>query len=64
MTFSAFAGEFEEVCQRHDAFVEQGRLELMAEQPVGGREPGRALQSGALELDLQELDHSPLAIEF
>ena len=32
MTFmQADTGEFEAVCQHHDAFVEQGRLELMAE---------------------------------
>lgn len=52
MTFSAIPGEFEEVCQRHDAFVEQGRLELIAEQGTD-HEVGRV--AFAIERSLQEL---------
>ncbi|HET7556759.1 MAG TPA: hypothetical protein VFK08_01645 [Rhodanobacteraceae bacterium] len=52
MTFSAIPGEFEEVCQRHDAFVEQGRLELIAEQGTD-HDAGRV--AFAIERSLQEL---------
>jgi hypothetical protein len=60
MTFSAFAGEFEEVCQRHDAFVEQGRRELMAEQLHGNEGTG---QPGSIERDIRDLDQAQISIE-
>jgi len=63
MTFSAIPGEFEEVCQRHDAFVEQGRLELMAEQVHANGEIERAGHINAIERNLQELDYTLDSIE-
>lgn len=54
MTFmQSEIGEFEEVRQRHDAFMEMGRLELMAEEL---RAQGDAERSGSIERHLQELD--------
>lgn len=54
MTFmQAEIGEFEEVRQRHDAFVELGRLELMAEEL---RTQGDAEKLGSIERHMQELD--------
>jgi len=44
--------EFEEVRQRHDAFVELGRLELMAEEL---RTHGNAEQLSSIEHHIQEL---------
>lgn len=53
MTFlQAEFGEFEEVRQHHDAFMELGRLELMAEEL---RSQGNAEQLGSVERHMQEL---------
>ncbi|HET9835133.1 MAG TPA: hypothetical protein VFP88_02125 [Rhodanobacteraceae bacterium] len=46
-------GEFEEVRQHHDAFMERGRLELIAEQL---RAQGDAERLGSVERHMQELD--------
>jgi hypothetical protein len=46
-------GEFEDVRQRHDAFMERGRLELIAEQL---REKGDAERLSSVERHMQELD--------
>jgi hypothetical protein len=53
MTFlQAEFGEFEEVRQRHDAFMELGRLELMADEL---RTQGDAEQLSSIERHMQEL---------
>ena len=52
MTFmQADVAEFEEVRQHHDAFVEQGRLELMAEEQ---RAQGNAGQLDSTERNVRE----------
>ena len=49
MTFmQAEIGELEEVRQRHDAFVELGRLELMAEE-IRSRETDATRTTGLLD---------------
>jgi hypothetical protein len=58
MTFIAEIGELEEVRQHHDAFVELGRLELMAEQL---RTQGDAEQLVSVERHMQELGSAPKA---
>lgn len=54
MTFmQADIGELEEVRQRHDAFMERGRLELIAEKL---RAQGDAERLSSIERHMQELD--------
>lgn len=58
MTFmQAEIAEFEEVRQRHDAFVERGRLELMAEElRANGEERAELLDS--IERHMHEIDEA------
>ena len=59
MTFmQAEIGELEEVRQHHDAFVERGRLELIAEEL---RAQGDAERLSSVERHLQELDSAQRA---
>ncbi|MGN6313491.1 MAG: hypothetical protein ACTHMO_07015 [Rhodanobacteraceae bacterium] len=58
MTFmTADLNEYEEVRQRHDAFVERGRLELMAEElRANGNQRTEVLSS--IERNMQEIDQA------
>jgi hypothetical protein len=56
MTFmQAEISEFEEVRQHHDAFMELGRLELMAEEL---RSQGDAEQLSSVERHIREIDQA------
>lgn len=54
---TADLNEYEEVRQRHDAFVERGRLELMAEElRANGNQRTEVLSS--IERNMQEIDQA------